>query len=212
MHRVFFLFIKYTCRFFCPLLQTRSFLKRPRRNPSMARLVKHLEGSLIGDLVFCPYTDYANELYARSLFGTITEGKMLQLTFYEALYLLERGNLSVTRKKTLLSFDALLAVAQRHQRRFFTLYCVFRDLRRKGYIVKTALKFGAEFRVYEKGVRPGEDHAKWIVFPVDEKETQTWYEFSAKNRVAHSTKKRLLIAVVDAESDVTYYEVDWIKP
>ena len=49
----------------------------------------------------------------------------------------------------------------------------FKDLRKKGYIVKTALKFGADFRVYEKGVKPGEDHAKWVVFPVHERNTHT---------------------------------------
>ena len=43
---------------------------------------------------------------------------------------------------------------------------VYSDLRVKGYVVKTALKFGGDFRVYDKGVRPGEDHAKWVVFPV----------------------------------------------
>jgi tRNA-intron endonuclease len=40
----------------------------------------------------------------------------------------------------------------------------------------------------------------------------TWHDFSAKNRVAHSTNKTLLIAIVDEESDVSYYEVKWTRP
>ena len=75
-----------------------------------------------------------------------------------------------------------------------------------------ALKFGAEFRVYNKGVKPGEDHARWVVFPVHEGSTLTWYEFAAKNRVAHSTRKRLMIGIVDEEGDVTYYEIAWKRP
>jgi tRNA-intron endonuclease len=98
------------------------------------------------------------------------------------------------------------------KRNFWISYCAYKNLRSRGYIVKTALKFGAEFRVYDKGIKPGEDHAKWIVFPVHESETLTWYDFSAKNRVSHSTRKNLLIAVVDDEDDVTYYEVKWVKP
>ena len=74
------------------------------------------------------------------------------------------------------------------------------------------MKFGADFRVYDKGIKPGEDHAKWIVYPVKESDAITWYEFSAKNRVAHSTKKNLLIGVVDGEGDVTYYEISWKRP
>jgi len=40
----------------------------------------------------------------------------------------------------------------------------------------------------------------------------TWYEYAAKNRVAHSTRKRLLLAVVDDEGDVSYWESSWVKP
>ena len=102
--------------------------------------------------------------------------------------------------------------AQRKDKRFWIRYAVFKDLRERGYIIKTALKFGADFRVYPRGVKPGEDHAKWIVYPVHESEAMTWYEFSAKNRVAHSTKKNLMMGVVDDEGDVSYWEVGWVKP
>jgi tRNA-intron endonuclease len=87
-----------------------------------------------------------------------------------------------------------------------------RDIRNSGYIFITALKFGADFRVYDRGVKPGEDHAKWIVYAVYEGSTLTWYEFAAKNRVAHSTRKRLLIGVVDDENSVSYWEVRWMRP
>ena len=85
-------------------------------------------------------------------------------------------------------------------------------MRSKGYIVKTALKFGAEFRVYDKGIKQGQDHAKWILYASKESDNLNWHDFSAKTRVAHSTKKNLLIAIVDDESDVTYYEISWIRP
>ena len=111
-----------------------------------------------------------------------------------------------------MSFDSFLKKAKKVEPNFWIRYCVFRDMRNRGYIIKTALKFGADFRVYDRGVKPGEDHAKWIVYPVHEGEHLTWYEFSAKNRVAHSTKKRLLIGVVDDEGDVTYYEIRWVRP
>ena len=67
---------------------------------------------------------------------------------------------------------------------------VFRDLRQKGYIVKTALKFGAEFRVYEPGKKIGQDHAKWILFPVSETQHLTWQDFSAKTE-SHTQQTRI---------------------
>jgi len=158
-------------------------------------------------------SDEAREFYSQSRFGTIIEDGKVQLSLLEALYLMEKGRLSVAdgRKKQV-EFDTYVKKARKIEPNFWIRYCVFKDLRNRGYIVKTALKFGADFRVYDRGVKPGEDHAKWIVYPVHEGEQNTWYEFSAKNRVAHSTKKRLLIGVVDDEGDVTYYEIRWVRP
>ena len=106
----------------------------------------------------------------------------------------------------------LLSRFQKSDKKISTKYLVFKDLRTKGYIVKTALKFGAEFRVYDKGKKPGKEHAKWLVITDRESNKAYWHEFSSKNRVAHSTKKNLLLALVDEEGEIIYYEVKWIKP
>ena len=163
--------------------------------------------------VIAKNSDAARELYNQSRFGKHLEDGQLQLSLLEALYLMEKGRLEILdgRKKPV-AFDTFLKKARKVEPNFWIRYCVFKDMRNRGYIVKTALKFGADFRVYDRGVKPGEDHARWIIYPVHEGEHLTWYEFSAKNRVAHSTKKRLLIGVVDDEGDVTYYEIRWMRP
>ncbi|MFW5746626.1 MAG: tRNA-intron lyase [Nanoarchaeota archaeon] len=157
-------------------------------------------------------SDQARELYAKSTFGTIQKGKVL-LSSLEALYLVEKEKLIVTNTRGKeIPFEKLFDRLKRKKEDFAVQFRVFSDLRSRGYIVKTALKFGAEFRVYDKGIKPGKGHARWIVFPVPESRRFSWFEFSAKNRVAHSTRKKLLIGVVDAEDDVTYYEIKWIRP
>ena len=118
----------------------------------------------------------------------------------------------IMKDKVSLDFDAFLKLARKKDGNFWVRYIAFKDMRNRGYIVKTALKFGADFRVYDRGVKPGDDHAKWIMYPISETESCSWYEFAAKNRVAHSTRKRLLIAIVDEESDVTYYSIAWTRP
>lgn len=158
-------------------------------------------------------TDAARELWDKSRYGMVLEDGKVQLSLIEALYLMEKGKVNVTdSKKKAINFENFLKKAQKVEPNFWIRYCVFKDMRNRGYIIKTALKFGADFRVYERGVKPGEAHARWIVYPVHEGETLTWYEFAAKNRVAHSTKKRLLLGIVDDEGDVTYYEVRWMRP
>ncbi len=155
----------------------------------------------------------ARELWDKSRYGTLLENGKIQLSLLETLYLAEKGRLEILDGKNKeIQFDKFLKRANKAEPNFWIRYCVFKDIRERGYIIKTALKFGADFRIYDRGVKPGEDHAKWIVYPVHEGESLTWYEFAAKNRVAHSTKKRLLIGIVDDEGDVTYYEIKWVRP
>lgn len=158
-------------------------------------------------------SEEARELSNQSRYGTLLEDGKLQLSLLEALYLMEKGRLNITEKKDKeITFEKFIQKAKKVEPNFWIRYCVFKDIRNRGYIIKTALKFGADFRVYDRGVKPGEDHARWIVYPVHEGSTITWYEFAAKNRVAHSTKKRLLIGVVDDEGDVSYWEIRWMRP
>jgi len=158
-------------------------------------------------------TNEAREFYNQSRYGTLLDDGKVQLSLLEALYLIEKGKLkALDEKNKPITFENFLKKAKKVEPNFWIRYCVFKDIRNRGYIIKTALKFGADFRVYNRGIKPGEDHAKWIVYPVHEGETLTWYDFAAKNRVAHSTKKRLLIGIVDDEGDVTYYEIKWVRP
>lgn len=166
-----------------------------------------------GERAVTENSDPARDLYNQSRYGTMLDGGKVQLSLLEAFYLKEKGKIKLADGKGKeIPAETFLKQAKKLEPNFWVKYCVFKDFRNRGYIIKTALKFGADFRVYDRGVKPGEDHAKWVVFPVNEGSTLTWYEFAAKNRVAHSTKKRLLIAIVDEEADVTYYEIRWMRP
>jgi tRNA-intron endonuclease len=153
----------------------------------------------------------AQTLQRKSSFGEKI-GEKIQYSLSESLYLLEKNKIEIFQKNKNLTFDEVLNKFIRLDKKIQIKYPVFKDLREKGHIVKTALRFGAEFRVYKKGTKIGNSHAKWIVFTEHEAKKLNWHEFSSKNRVAHSTKKKLLLAIVDEESKINYYEVSWIKP
>ncbi|MFW5865530.1 MAG: tRNA-intron lyase [Nanoarchaeota archaeon] len=158
-------------------------------------------------------TDAARELNNKGSFGTTLEDGKIQLSLTEALYLFEKNKLIIIDGNNKpLDFEQFVRKASRVEPNYWIRYAVYKDLRDRGYVVKTALKFGADFRVYDRGIKPGQDHARWIVYPVHEGERYTWFDFAAKNRVAHSTKKRLLMGVVDDENDVTYWEIKWVRP
>src|SRR3989344_2428732 len=174
--------------------------------------IKKIEAFLVRERIYAGNKDETKSLYDQSRFGEVDRDKVYY-SLVEGLYLLEKGRMDVyDGRNKKLKFDEYVRKARRVEPEFWIRYCVFKDMRNRGYIVKTALKFGADFRVYDRGVKPGEDHAKWILYPVHEGNVFSWYEFSAKNRVAHSTRKNLLIGIVDEENDVTYYNIAWIRP
>ena len=160
---------------------------------------------LIGDQAL------ASKTFNKGYFGSFKDGK-LELSLYEALYLKEKKELKVTdlRGKSLTT-RSFIKTAEKAERGFWIKYCVFRDMREAGYILKTAFKYGGDFRVYEKGNKPGDEHAAWIVYALGEHDVLDMSAFSSINRIAHSVKKKVIIAAVDDEDSVTYYETRWSK-
>lgn len=179
------------------------------------KLKEPIRGHLIGNrVVIIEDFQPAQQFYDRSSFGELhgVKEKRLELALDEALYLMERGKLIIFENKKPLNFEQFCRKAEKTEKGFWTRYQVYKDIRTRGYITKTALKFGADYRVYPRGIKPGQDHAKWVLFATAEGESYTWRQFAAMNRVAHSTRKRLLVGIVDAENECTYYEIRWKKP
>jgi tRNA-intron endonuclease len=175
--------------------------------------MERIKALLEGGAIRTENSDDARALFTKSQFGAVLDDGRVQLSALESAYLIAKKRLVlVDSKNKVLPLDKFISKARRKDKSFWTRYAAFKDLRDRGYIVKTALKFGADFRVYDRGVKPGEDHAKWIAYPVSEHDTLNWREFASKNRVAHSTKKNLLLCIVDDEGDVSYWQVGWLKP
>lgn len=169
-----------------------------------------IRAHFLGDKVFSNSSE-AFALNEKSCFGEKRPEK-IEYSLVESLFLVQERKMEVFTNKKSLDINFLIKKAKKLDKRIETKLSVFTDLRRKGYLLKSALKFGADFRVYDKGVKPSEDHARWILYTVKDSDPLIWQDFTAKNRIAHSTKKRLLIAIVDEEGDVSYYETNWIKP
>lgn len=156
-------------------------------------------------------SEEAFSLHEKSCFGEKNENK-IDYSASEAFYLKEEKKMTIFSNKNELSTEAILKNLKKNDKRFEIKYAVYKDMRKKGYILKSALKFGADFRVYDKGVKPSQDHACWLVIALKDSEILSWIELAGKARIAHSTKKKLLIAVVDEESCISYYEFNWTRP
>jgi len=141
-------------------------------------------------------------LFEQRKLGELKNGKIMY-SLFEVLYLLDEKKIDIITDKKKLGFEDLIKKDIKKK------YVVFKGLRDKGYVLKEGLKFGVDFRVYEKDAYR-EGHAKYLLYIVESTKLDL-RDFSAKSRVSHSTNKKLLLAVVDSEEDITYFEVDWKK-
>jgi tRNA-intron endonuclease len=149
----------------------------------------------------------ANKLYQKG-FGE-RENSRLELSLMEGLFLLERGTLEITEEGNKITPEELMRRAKEED--FSIKYKVYKDLRERGFVVKTGLKFGAHFRVYGRGEYLKE-HSRYLVHVVSENENISFTELARAVRLAQGVKKNMIFAVVDDEGDVTYYLLERITP
>lgn len=182
------------------------------------------EGELLENRVII-WNPEAVNIYDESGFGKPLPEESpdrLELELIEAAYLLEKGKLKVfikeNKKKKKINFQDLMEIGSKQVNLFHPSFIVFRDLRERGYLVKTGYKFGTIFRVYERGVKlvrgpkAAHEHTKWVVQPVAEESAFSLPEMSRAVRLAHNIRATFVWAVVDRESDCTYYIIQRITP
>lgn len=136
----------------------------------------------------------------------------LVLDLKEALYLTEKNKLKIKKRGKAVLKKQLLAIGTRRENGFFKKFVVFKELRDKGFVVKTGFKFGFDFRVYPKGKRPGEAHSQWVIEVKNQEEKLAMPELSRFVRMAQTLHTQALVAIVDAENEINFYEMKRLVP
>jgi len=152
----------------------------------------------------------ASQIHNKGFHGTPQSGGSLRLEFIEAVYLLEFDKLEIRQRGRSLSLRDLMTLAAKKQSLFEIHYVVYRDLRQRGFIVKPQSPWG--FRVFERGTAPNKSPAKFLIIPVSERATFSFKGLKDTLTDASSTRKELLLGMVDEEGDLTYYKVGSISP
>lgn len=155
-------------------------------------------GVLVADRVLVYGKEDADALAEAGSFGHRV-GEALHLSFAEARFLAEAGALAIE------DGADLARRAEALHPDFARRFATYRDLRERGLVVKTGLKFGTHFRVYERDAE--EEHAPWLVHALDPDSALPWPELAGFVRLTHGVRKRMLFAI---GSD--YLEVKWTKP
>lgn len=160
---------------------------------------KKSEGIFLKDRVVIFDEKIAKDLFEKEFYGKYF-GNGLQLSFVEASHLFEKNVLdifSVEEKK--LSKDKVEKIFEKLQPDIKLRLVVFKDLKKRGFIVKTGFKFGTHFRVYSNN--PDKIHAEYLVHVVEKNFKSIWSEISRAVRLAHSVNKEIIFARVTDKID-----------
>jgi tRNA-intron endonuclease len=104
----------------------------------------------------------------------------------------------------------VVSIAEQQHKEFTRKYHVYEDLRRRGFVVRPGLKFGADFAVYRQG--PGIDHSLFIVEVIAKSDEVSAIEVVRAGRLATSVRKRFVLATASESGKVRYFVFSWIKP
>ena len=161
-----------------------------------------MQGELIGNTVVIG-KQAIDELYNTSFYGRPRKDELL-LSLAESAYLIYAGKISVAIEGKELDFKHFFLKASTITSNFELLYIVYKDLRERGYYVQPGV---TGFRVYPRGGHPGKTPAEFFVFVISERAPLPLYELDTHINTVENLKKRLVLSIVDEESDITYYYV-----
>ena len=152
----------------------------------------------------------ASTVYARGFFGT-PDGVELRLDRYEAVYLAEMGRIELGGPRgRVVAWSTALRRATRAEPGFAVRYLVYRDLRQRGYVVRRGST--ASFSVLPRGGTLNKTPARYWVQTCSERSTFDLASLFELADRATAARKTLLLALVDEESDLTYYRLRRPQP
>jgi tRNA-intron endonuclease len=137
-------------------------------------------------------------LYEQSGYGR-PEKDGLCLAPEEALYLLHRGRIEIPGH----TFDSLLALFATYSN-LVRSFLVYRDIRERGYAVQ---KGPCDFRVFRRGQKPGRGPSQYSVAVISERDLIVFEKIIEEVTASRNIRKQHVLAAVDDENELTYYEV-----
>jgi len=140
-------------------------------------------------------------------YGRPEDGNLM-LTFYEALYLLSKGIISIRDDEAGadVAFQDLLEKYRSINENAWVKYLIYRDMRSRGYVVREGFGLGIDFRVYERG-EYGEEAADYLMLGIQEGQPILIEDVARILRNVHSLKKKLILAVLNRRGEVVYYSL-----
>jgi tRNA-intron lyase len=87
-------------------------------------------------------------------------------------------------------------------------YAIYKDLKEKGFYITSGFKYGSEFLAYRDD--PNFVHSEFIIYVVKHEDLIDVKKILQNERISVSNKKKLIMASVDQNSEIKYFNMEWI--
>ena len=150
----------------------------------------------------------ADRISQQGFYGERLPSGELELSSIETLHLIERSRIVVEdRAGNIIDAEDIVSQVSQSDKNLWSKYLVFRDLRSRGYAVRSGFGSGIGFRVYERGDKPGNSVANQLVYVLKEGDPISLNELDLVTETAGTSRKELVFALVDQNGEVNYYTV-----
>ncbi len=169
-----------------------------------------IHGKLVDNYIVVDRPRDVGRLYTKSCFGRIQPGNILHLNLIEGLFLLQEKKIQIREDRTVVDFSYLFQLAAAYFDHLEILYQVFRDLRKRGYMLQVYDSFEhVAFRTCQQAQKSN-DTIKYIaVFA--ERDILRMVEVHNLLRQIMKREGVLWFAIVDEEGDITYYHLSLMQ-
>lgn len=172
--------------------------------------MKKIKGELIKQkIIFTKPKEYGI-IYSKSKFGKTIKLNKLEIDLIEGVFLLEENKIKVYEKGNEIKFKDLVKKSSLFITNFEIKYIVFRDLRKKGYIVKINHEEDFNFKFSIQTNNSLKYNENYLIKVFSESDILDLNHINLLIKKAKNENSLLWFSIVDEEGDITYYEVSYV--
>ena len=163
-----------------------------------------------GNLIHLSQGEF-KELYENNFFGNLEDNELILIP-EEASLLIERSRIKIYFDKDFreeVNLGKFIELISKHDEDFWSKYLVYKDLRSRGYVVRSGYGGSGKlvpYRRYPRGAKPDTKQSDTFIYPFSEGMTIEPHQFDLIVNQAQSNRKSLLLGIIDRSGDVTYYK------
>ncbi len=166
-----------------------------------------MAGKICGSEVVVENPSEAIRNYNKGYFGRMMK-ETLHLHLIEASFLVEIGRIEIEKEGRKVDLNELMSHGMAVHPNFEISYLVFRELRQRGYVVKFSENEDG-LDLYPRGGAPHSHSPLHHVISISERSPFSISQVS--EWIRGLSKKKLILGIVDEESDLTYYSVKFFR-